>query len=147
LVWSFILSFYLFGRLFGLRRHYGTGRPPFRAFYVGNPRVSRKVNTLFVALRYDRALLYLGDQPADNKLLALGLPVDTHRAALTPQLVDDVYQSLVTDPNARRQLLLDNKYIDEEGLWWARTGQIDYVQSLFCQSTTPLPIGTVPKNE
>jgi len=84
--------------------------------------------------------VFLGDQPADNKLLALGLIVDTQRAALTPALIDNVYQSHVSDPTARNQLFIDNKYISDQGLWWAPTGQTQYAPSLFYQpqrSTDP----------
>ncbi|HEX6839866.1 MAG TPA: toxin TcdB middle/N-terminal domain-containing protein [Polyangia bacterium] len=78
--------------------------------------------------------VFVGDQPADDQLLALGLVVDTQRAGLTPTLVDDIYQSLVVDPNARNQLLSDNKYIGDPGLWWAPTGQTLHVPALFYQA-------------
>jgi RHS repeat-associated protein len=86
--------------------------------------------------------VYLGDLPADERVLALGLPVETHRAALTPALVDKVYQSVVTDPNARSQMLLDNKYVYEDGLWWALSGQIDY-GTFFLPKQLTDPFGNV----
>jgi RHS repeat-associated protein len=77
---------------------------------------------------------FAGDQPADDALLALGLEVETQRATLTPLLVDDVYQGLVTDANARRQLLLDNRYVDDGGLWWSSAGVTEYDAASFQQA-------------
>lgn len=77
--------------------------------------------------------IFVGDQPSDDRLRALGLIVDTQRAALTPVLVDNVYQALVSNPTARTKLLTDNGYISDQGLWWAPTGTTSYPAGLFFQ--------------
>jgi RHS repeat-associated protein len=72
---------------------------------------------------------YVGDDTNDDRLRALALPVEVRRAALTPTLVAHVYNSLVTD-----QVLKDNKYVNEDGLWWAPSGQTDYGAEVFFQA-------------
>lgn len=74
---------------------------------------------------------FVGDQPADPKQVALGLIVETQRATLTPALVDRIYQNVVTDPNARRQILLDGRYVDDGGIWWSSAGTVDYDAAAF----------------
>lgn len=77
---------------------------------------------------------YLGDQPANHALLALGLATQTRRAALSALLVNEVYHAFEPDANARRQLLLDAGYVDDDGLWWVTSGQTDYPVALFYQA-------------
>lgn len=72
---------------------------------------------------------FVGDQPADDSLVALGLVVEVQRAALTAALVSTVYGSLAPDP---AQLLKNAKYIgDSNGIWWASGGQTAYVAAQF----------------
>jgi RHS repeat-associated protein len=78
--------------------------------------------------------LYLGDQPANEQLRALGLLVDTHRVALTPALADSVYGPVVADASARRQLLVDLAYLDQDQLWWVPSGQVSYAADRFYQA-------------
>src|SRR5262249_32870580 len=87
--------------------------------------------------------VYLGDETNDDRLLALGLPVEVRRAVLTPTLLDKVYKSLVTD-----QMLKDNRYVNEAGLWWAPSGKTDYAPELFYQARQFTdPFGTVSSVE
>jgi RHS repeat-associated protein len=109
--------------------------PPVEIDFALSPPVGTRALRLIERTKH----IYLGDQVSDDKLLALGLPVEVRRAALTPTLINSVYQSRVTD-----QVLRDNRYLDEDGFWWAPSGQTEYAAGLFYQAIRMTdPFGSV----
>jgi YD repeat-containing protein len=58
---------------------------------------------------------------------------ESQRAALTPQLIAQVYGGKVPDAAALRQLVLEAKYVEEDGLWWASSGETAYDPARFYQ--------------
>ncbi len=91
--------------------------------------------TLFEQTR----MIYLGDSPADNSQLALGLATDTHRAAFPDTLFQTVYGTLPAAPSPTL-----GGYLSDSTMWWSPTGQTTYLTGQFYlpQQFTD-PFGTI----